>query len=50
MMRCLAHDQDLADRIRRLVAWEDDIVERQMRGGLAFLVKQQGCEEDRQAG
>ncbi len=34
----MAYDQDLAQRIRNLVAHEPGIVEKQMFGGLAFLV------------
>jgi hypothetical protein len=34
----MAFDQDLADRIRELVAHEDNVVEQRMFGGLAFLV------------
>lgn len=37
-MRCVAHDQDLADRIRELVVGEANLVEQHMFGGLAFLV------------
>jgi hypothetical protein len=34
----MAYDHDLAERIRDLVAGEDNLVEQQMFGGLAFLV------------
>ena len=34
----LAYDEDLADRIRELVAGEPDVTEKRMFGGLAFLV------------
>ena len=34
----MAYDQDLADRIRELLAGDCDITERRMFGGLAFLV------------
>jgi len=34
----MAYEQDLADRIRELVVGEDNLVEQQMFGGLAFLV------------
>ena len=34
----MAYDEDLADRIRELVASEPDVTEHQMFGGLAFLV------------
>lgn len=34
----MAYDEDLAHRIRELVASEPDITERRMFGGLAFLV------------
>ena len=34
----MAYDEDLADRIRELVAGERDVTERKMFGGLAFLV------------
>lgn len=33
----MAYDRDLAERIRRLVADADDVVEHGMFGGLAFL-------------
>ena len=38
MMRGMAYDQDLADRIRQLVADLDGVVEQKMFGGLAFLI------------
>jgi TfoX/Sxy family transcriptional regulator of competence genes len=34
----MAYDEELADRIRSLVAGEDAVTERKMFGGLAFLV------------
>ncbi len=34
----MAYDQDLADRIRELVAGEDKLTQQQMFGGLAFLI------------
>ncbi len=34
----MAYDEDLANRIRELIAAEPDITERRMFGGLAFLV------------
>ncbi|MGB8379922.1 MAG: TfoX/Sxy family protein [Dermatophilaceae bacterium] len=34
----MGYDHDLADRIRELVAGEDNLVEQRMFGGLAFLV------------
>ena len=34
----MAHDEDLADRIRALTAGDGDIVEKRMFGGVAFLV------------
>jgi TfoX/Sxy family transcriptional regulator of competence genes len=34
----MAYDEDLADRIRQLVAGESDLTERKMFGGLAFLI------------
>lgn len=34
----MAYDQDLADRIRELVAKERDLTEQRMFGGLAFLI------------
>src|SRR6476660_9793320 len=34
----MAYDEDLADRIRELVATEKDLTEQKMFGGLAFLV------------
>jgi TfoX/Sxy family transcriptional regulator of competence genes len=34
----MAYDEDLADRIRELIADEADLTERKMFGGLAFLV------------
>jgi TfoX/Sxy family transcriptional regulator of competence genes len=38
MIARMAYDQALAQRIHDLVATRDDIVEKQMFGGLAFLV------------
>ena len=34
----MAYDEDLANRIRELIADEDGLVERKMFGGLAFLI------------
>lgn len=34
----MAYDEDLADRIRELIAGEPDVTEMRMFGGLAFLV------------
>jgi TfoX/Sxy family transcriptional regulator of competence genes len=34
----MAYDEDLADRIRELIAGEPDLTEQMMFGGLAFLV------------
>ena len=34
----MAYDEDLADRIRELVAGESNLTEKKMFGGLAFLV------------
>ena len=34
----MAYDEDLADRIRELVAGESDLTEKKMFGGLAFLI------------
>lgn len=34
----MAYDEDLANRIRELVAGESDVTEKRMFGGLAFLV------------
>jgi TfoX/Sxy family transcriptional regulator of competence genes len=34
----VAYDEDLANRIRELIAGEPDVTERRMFGGLAFLV------------
>jgi TfoX/Sxy family transcriptional regulator of competence genes len=34
----MAYDEDLADRIRELVAKEKDLTEQKMFGGLAFLI------------
>ena len=34
----MAYDEDLADRIRELVAGESDLTEQKMFGGLAFLI------------
>ncbi len=38
MMLRVAYDEDLADRIRELIAGDPDIAEMRMFGGLAFLV------------
>ena len=35
----MAYDEDLADRIRELVAVEPELTEQKMFGGLAFLVR-----------
>ena len=35
----MAYDEDLADRIRELLAGEPDVTEQRMFGGLAFLVR-----------
>ena len=34
----MAYDEDLANRIRELVALEDGVTEKRMFGGLAFLI------------
>lgn len=34
----MAYDHELADRIRELVAGEEDVAEQQLFGGLAFLI------------
>ena len=34
----MAYDEELADRIRELLAGESDLTERKMFGGLAFLI------------
>ena len=34
----MAYDEDLADRIRALLATDHDVVEKKMFGGLAFLI------------
>jgi TfoX/Sxy family transcriptional regulator of competence genes len=34
----VAYDEDLANRIRELIAYQDGVVEQRMFGGLAFLV------------
>jgi len=34
----MAYDQDLADRIRRLIGSDPDLTEKKMFGGLAFLI------------
>ena len=34
----MAYDEDLANRIRELVVAEDDVTEKKMFGGLAFLI------------
>jgi TfoX/Sxy family transcriptional regulator of competence genes len=34
----MAYDQELADRIRELLAGESDLTEKKMFGGLAFLI------------
>lgn len=35
----MAYDDDLADRIRELIGAEDDVREKKMFGGLAFLIR-----------
>jgi TfoX/Sxy family transcriptional regulator of competence genes len=37
-VRAVAYDEDLANRIRELIAGEPDVTEQRMFGGLAFLV------------
>ena len=37
-MRRMAYDEDLANRIRELIADEPDLIEQRMFGGLAFLI------------
>src|SRR4051812_47561352 len=37
-MRRMAYDEDLANRIRELLAGENGVVEQKMFGGLAFLI------------
>lgn len=34
----MAHDEELADRVRAVLAGEEDLSERKMFGGLAFMV------------
>jgi hypothetical protein len=34
----MAHDEDLADRVRELIGSEPDLTEQRMFGGLAFLI------------
>ena len=34
----MAYDQELADRIRRLIGYHPDLAEKKMFGGLAFLI------------
>jgi TfoX/Sxy family transcriptional regulator of competence genes len=38
MMRLMAYDEDLANRIRELMAGDADVIEKKMFGGLAFLI------------
>ncbi len=38
MMPGMAYDEDLANRIRELIAGDPDVTEQRMFGGLAFLV------------
>jgi TfoX/Sxy family transcriptional regulator of competence genes len=38
IMHAMAYDEDLANRIRELIAAEDGVTEQKMFGGLAFLV------------
>jgi len=35
----MAYDQELAERIRRLIASDPDLTEKKMFGGLAFLIR-----------
>jgi TfoX/Sxy family transcriptional regulator of competence genes len=37
-MGAMAYDEDLANRIRELIAGEPDVTEQRMFGGLAFLI------------
>ena len=37
-MLVMAYDEDLANRVRELIAGEPDVTEKKMFGGLAFLV------------
>ncbi len=37
-MRLVAYDEDLANRIRELIAGEPSVTEKRMFGGLAFLI------------
>jgi TfoX/Sxy family transcriptional regulator of competence genes len=39
----MAYDEDLAIRIRELIAGEPDVTEKRMFGGLAFLVRGNMC-------
>jgi len=43
MIAAMAYDEELADRIRSLVAGEDGVTEQTMFGGLAFLVNGNMC-------
>lgn len=38
MMSVMAYDEDLANRIRELIASDAEVIEQRMFGGLAFLV------------
>ena len=38
IISCVAYDEDLANRIRELIATEPGVTEKRMFGGLAFLV------------
>jgi hypothetical protein len=38
MMLAMAYDEDLANRIRELIAGEPDVSEQSMFGGLVFLM------------
>lgn len=38
MMQSMPYDEDLANRIRELIAGDSDVTEKRMFGGLAFLV------------
>jgi TfoX/Sxy family transcriptional regulator of competence genes len=35
----MAYDEDLANRLRELLATEDEVTEKKMFGGLAFLIR-----------
>ena len=38
ILRAMAYDEELADRVRELVQREDGLTEKRMFGGLAFLI------------